>query len=492
MRSGWIAFRRIQRIGGGVLGAILLITLTSCDLLPGREVEAQAPPGGAGSQTPKTKGKSREGPMAVDVAIARQDTLRPPIEYTGTTRPVQEVSLRARAEGQLLDLPVDIGDPVKKGQTLARLDDNLLAGAVNQAEAEWAAQQSAVVTARSRVGNARTDVEQARLSLQQAQGNITRLQNVWNARIEEARLRVQQTTSDATRLETLARQGAVPQQQAEQARTTASQARQTLLDQQAQASQEIAQAQTEAKLAQQVVQSAQSQVEIEQQSITAAQGQLAARQAALGQAQERRSYSTVFSPINGLVLERVTEPGNLVQPGSEILKLGDFSQVKILVEVSELELGNLQVGQSTQVTLDALPNQTFAGQISRISPAADPQARLLPIEITIPNPNGQIGSGLLARVTFSPETAQVVVPETALQAQSEGKATLFVLLEQGPSPRVEARAVTLGQQANGQVEILAGLNPGEFFIARSSGPLKAGDPVNLSVLSETPPKGAAK
>lgn len=498
-----------------LLLAGLAIAAAGCDLLPRSEAEAQAPPGREG----------RGGPTAVDVAIARQGTLEEPIEYTGTTRPVREVSLRAQAEGQLLALTVDIGDAVSQGQTLAQLDDDLLVGAVNQARAERAAQQSEVVGARSRVSSARTQVEQARLSLQQAQGDITRLQNAWRARIEEARLRVRQTSTDAARLESLARQGAISQQQAEQARTTASQARQTLLDQQAQASQEVAQAQTEAQTAQQVLRAAQEQVQIEQQGITAAQGQVAARQAALAQAQERRSYSTLTSPITGLVLERTTEPGNLVQPGSEILRLGDFNQVKVIVQVSELELADLRVGQSAQVKLDAFPDQAFSGRVSRISPAADPQARLLPVEVTIPNPGGRIGSGLLARVTFAPETAQVVVPETALQTQpgrdgqrssgekspqagaperplrgqrpsrpqgsseSPSQATLFVLMERGEQPRVEARAVTVGERANGQVQILRGLQPGERFVARSSGPLKPGAPVKLSVLSETNSQG---
>jgi HlyD family secretion protein len=491
-------FSHIQGAGGWLAGAGMLVALTGCNLVP--EVEAQAP---------ATREGRGGGPPAVDVAIARTGALQTPVEYTGTTRPIREVSLRAQAEGQLLNLNVDVGDAVSQGQTLAQLDDALLAGAVNQAQAERAAQQSEVVGARSRVSSARTQVEQARLALVQAQGDITRLQNSWRARIEEARLRVQQTGADAARLETLARQGAISQQQAEQARTNASQARQTLLDQQAQASQEIAQAQTEAKTAQQVLQAAQEQVQIEQQGIAAAQGQVAARQAALSQARERQSYSTLASPITGLVLERTTEPGNLVQPGSEILKLGDFGQVKVIVQISELELAGLRVGQSAQVKLDAFPDQTFSGQVSRISPAADPQARLLPVEITIPNPEGRIGSGLLARVNFAQaRNQQVVVPETALQTQAERRGsqgggqrpsgqrqdpaadpTLFVLMDRGESPRVEARSVVVGERANGQVELLRGLRPGEQFVVRSSGPLKPGGPVRLSILSETNNQG---
>jgi multidrug efflux pump subunit AcrA (membrane-fusion protein) len=206
----------------------------------------------------------------------------------------------------------------------------------------------------------------------------------------------------------------------------------------------------------------------------------------------------------------------LVQPGGEILKLGDFNQVKVVVSLSELELSKIRVGQSVQVRLDAFGNQSVTGQISRISPAADPTARQLPVEITIPNSNGQMGSGLLARVSFESTTApRVVVPQTALQEAGErggrgageqgskrvgeqgsrgarqqgsnpnsSEGTVFVVAGTSSQAKAQARRVQVGARANGQVEILSGLKPGERFISRSGKPLKEGTPVRLSVLSE--------
>ena len=242
-----------------------------------------------------------------------------------------------------------------------------------------------------------------------------------------------------------------------------------------------------------------------------------AQRAAVAQAGERRSYALVASPINGVVLEKVSEPGNLVQPGGEILKLGDFNQVKVVVSVSELELSKIRVGQSVQVTLDAFGNQYSTGQVSRISPAADPTARQIPVEITIPNSNGRIGSGLLARVNFESTTiSRVVVPETALKEEGEqgsrgarqqgskaarepmntgaeeqrsnpksAEGTVFVVTGEGDQAKVQARRVQVSDRANGKVEIISGLKPGERFVARSGKPLKDGAPVRLSALSET-------
>lgn len=400
--------------------------LTGCGLLSRTEAEAQSQPQG---------GERGGGATAVDVAVASTAALEESLEYTGTTQPVREVSLRSQAEGRLLNLNVDAGDAVRRGQILARLDDALLVTAVSEADAELAALRSEVARAEAQVGNAQARAEQARLELKQAE-------------------------ADATRLQRLAEAGAVTEQEAELAQTAAATARANL-------------------------NSALKQIGTEEQAVAAAKGRVAAQQATVAQNRERQSYALLASPINGVVLERVTEPGNLVTPGSEVLKLGDFSQVKVEVPVSELELANIRVGQAVTVRLDAFADETFSGKVTRISPAADPVARQVPIEVTIPNSDNRIGSGLLARVSFAASgSTPVVVPQTALQGEQE-TATVFVVTGNGNEASVAARAVQIGDRANGKVEILSGLQPGERFVARSARPLQDGDTVRLSVLSET-------
>jgi multidrug efflux pump subunit AcrA (membrane-fusion protein) len=395
----------------------------------------------------------------VDVAIAKTEILEEPIEYIGTTRPVREVSLRAQVEGRLLNLQVDVGNVVKQGQILARLDDSLLVTSVTQSEAELAALQSEVARAQTQVQNAQAQAEQARAELKQAQ-------------------------VDAQRLQSLSQAGAIAKQQAELA-------------------------QTNAATAQQKLNSATAQIATEQQAVAAAKRRVDAQRAAIAQARERQSYTLLASPITGVVVAKVSEPGNLVQPGGEVLRLADFSSVKIVVPVSELALSKIQLGTPVQVRLDAFTNEEITGRVTLISPAADASARQVPVEITIPNSNGRIGSGLLARVSFEPRTQpRVVIPESALQGEGERgrggeresrsnlKSTIqnpkasqvFVVTGEGNQATVQARAVSIGTSANGKVEILSGLQPGERFVTRSEKPLKDGDKVRLSILSKTSQK----
>jgi HlyD family secretion protein len=440
-----------------ILGWLALVgigaTLTSCSTDQKAEAEAQ-------------RGQPESGSVAVDTAVVRTASLQQNLEYTGTTQPYRQVSLRSQVEGQLIDLSVDVGDRVTQGQRLGQLDDKVLSTAVVEAQAEVAAREAEVAQARTQVSNARTQVEDARLKLQQAE-------------------------ADLARFEQLFREGAIPEQQVQTYRTTAGTARQA-------------------------VRSAQEEVRTQQQAVAANQRRVSAQQAIVAREQERQSFSSLVSPVNGYVLQRVIEPGNLAQAGSEILKLGDFSQVKVAVQVSELELGTIRAGQPVQVKLDAFANRQFAGRVTRVSPAADPASRLIPVEVTIPNLRGDISSGLLARVSFSGQSVQrIVVPQTALEtnqdkrsrqqgadkpggsspapSQTDGQnrstattksGTLFVVDQAGDKASAIARQVALGNRLDGRVEITSGLKVGDRIVTRSSRALKNGDPIKPSILSD--------
>lgn len=413
----------------------LLVFSSGCGLLPPGDAQSES----SGFQQQKDKS------VSVDVAVARQGSLEQYTEYVGTTFPVQEVSLRSRVEGQILDLTVDTGDRVEQGQVLARIDDSISASTVVEAEAEVAALRSEVASLEADVNEARAQVEQAKLEFKQAQSN-------------------------AARSSQLVKEGAIAEQRAEIDKTAVGTAEQTL-------------------------KSAQQQVTNRSAAVVAAQRRVAAQEALVAQEQRRQSFTVLNSPVTGSVLERVLEPGNLAQPGNEILRLGDFSQIEVRAQVSELELAGIRVGQTAQVKLDAFPEKTFTGEVTQISLAADATARLIPVEVTIPNRERRIGQGLLARVNFGQQSDQnVVVPETAVQVASEGTkennsnsdtAIIFILNKEGEQATVTAREVKLGDLANSRVEIISGLEPGEEFVIRSSGDLQNGDRVRLSFISES-------
>ena len=424
----------INQLANQLIPTGLLILATGCSQIPPED-----------NQSTSLPVEQQRQAQSVDTAIASQGSLAKQIEYTGTTFPVREVSLRSRIEGQILKLNVDVGDRVEKGQVLVRIDNSINKTAVLEAKAELAALRSEVTSLEADVNQSLTQINQAKITLQQAK-------------------------SDLALSNQLVREGAITKQSAEQAQNAVDNAQQAL-------------------------ESAQQQLVNRSSSVTTAQQRVAAQEAIVVQEQQRKSFTTLTSPITGSILARGLEPGDLAQVGVEMLQIGDFSQIQVQVQISELELNNIRVGQKTQVQLDAFPEQTFTGEVTQISLAADASARLIPVEVTIPNRDARIGRGLLARVNFTQQrNNSIVIPESAIKLATDqtreinnssvDNAIIFIIQESAEQTTVVEREVTLGDRSNSQVEILSGLKPGERFVVRSSGSLQQGDRVRLSILSE--------
>jgi RND family efflux transporter MFP subunit len=364
----------------------------------------------------------------VEVAIARTGSLGGEPEYVGTTLPLQEATIRVQVAGQLKSLAVDVGDQVKKGQPLASVDTNLLKAEVDRAQGELSARQADVTRAQNQSSNAQNHLEEMRIDRQEAQAEVDRIQQ-----LEE--------------------QGAVSFQEAERARRMLKQAEQAFT-------------------------SAQKQVQVEARALEVARTRVATQKTLVAQERERISSTTLVAPISGTVMERGSAAGSLLRPGDRILQLGDFSKVKVLAQVSEMTVPKIRIGQVVQLNLDAFPAEQFTGTVRRISPATDPTARLVPVEVVMANSQGKIGSGLLARVRFSKPSENVIVPLEVVQEKSGASPTVLVVTE---SSTVVVHPVKLGARAEGQVEVLSGLQPGESFIVRSGQPLKEGERVRFTV-----------
>ncbi|MGB3295439.1 MAG: efflux RND transporter periplasmic adaptor subunit [Phormidesmis sp.] len=410
-------------------GLLLPLLMTAgCSLFPSSEAQSGGGRDGADRQS--------DGPVAVKTARAETGSLAGSLTYTGTTQPSQQVTLRAQVAGEIVSLAADRGDIVERGAVLAQLDGDLQTTSVNQARAELSARRAETAQAEVAISDAQAAVVQAQATLDQAQ-------------------------VDAQRLQQLADQGALSQQEAEAAVLAATNA-------------------------QQAVRSAQARVDAQRQATASAADRIDAQQAVVAQTQKQLSYADLRSPLSGVVLARPVDTGDFVESGAAVLELGDLTALTVTVQVSDRDFGRLSLGQPAQVQLDAFPDEgSISGQITQIAPVADPTSRLVPVEVTIPNANGQIGSGSLARVQFAPrQQAQVVVPASALEIGEED--TVFVIEEKGDQAEAIARPVRTGARGQDRMEILSGLEPGEVFVVQSDRPLTSGQAVRLSILSESP------
>ncbi len=199
--------------------------------------------------------------------------------------------------------------------------------------------------------------------------------------------------------------------------------------------------------------------------------------AQLDQVRTRRGYAVVRSPLDGLVLEKLVESGDVVAPQTQLFRIGDNETMVVRVPVSELDVVELSTGDEASIIFDAFPNRVFSGTIRRIFPSADPGSRLVPVEVALDREAATTARpGFLARVTFAlgARSGVRLVPASAIVSGTGGQGIFTV--EQG---HVTRRSVQTGLTSEGQVEVLRGVEEGDTIVITGGSTLRDGSPVRI-------------
>ncbi|HKG91822.1 MAG TPA: efflux RND transporter periplasmic adaptor subunit [Gemmatimonadaceae bacterium] len=141
-----------------------------------------------------------------------------------------------------------------------------------------------------------------------------------------------------------------------------------------------------------------------EQAVEAAEAALAAARSRWAAVAEELSHAVVRSPIAGVVSVRSVGVGDVVQPGAAMFEVLDPSSMRLEAAVPSSQLGALRRGASVAFTVTGYPGRTFTGRVERISPAADPSTRQVPVTITIDNRDGRLVAGLYAEGRIEGET----------------------------------------------------------------------------------------
>ena len=179
----------------------------------------------------------------------------------------------------------------------------------------------------------------------------------------------------------------------------------------------------------------------------------------------------VKSPIRGVVLERLVTPGTTVVPGSPMFVVSDLSTLWAVAELDESHLSRVRAGRSVSVRVAAYPDSVFPGTITFIGDVVNPKTRRITVRATVPNPDGRLKPEMFAMIELgeSEPRAAVVVPSAAIQSV-DGGPVVFVSEGNGT---FRVRHVEVGAEANGGIETVSGLKPGERIAASGSFVLKS-------------------
>ncbi|MFQ5583406.1 MAG: efflux RND transporter periplasmic adaptor subunit [Calditrichia bacterium] len=313
----------------------------------------------------------------------QRGTFQVSVSANGIVKPIDRIEIKSKASGEIVELPVEVGDYVKKGQLIARLDQRDEKAAVEQA---------------------RANLDIAKAELKQAQKTYDRRNKLYQSDLlsEEER----------------------------------------------------------------------DQIEL---SLAVAKGKLVQASSALERAEERLSESIVRAPIDGIILQKYVEEGQIIASGvsnvgggSPIVDIADMSSVYVEAGIDEIDIGRVEVGQPVKVTAEAYPQLEFEGKIVRIAPEAkiEQNVTLFDVIIEVANPEGKLKSGMntAIEITILKKENVLLIPTIALMQPKQAKVKpkfQMVLLKEGDHFRKQK--VKVGVSNFKQVEIVSGLEEGDIL-----------------------------
>lgn len=364
------------------------------------------------------------------------------LQFSARVATLSRVDVGSTLTGRVLEVAVEQGASLKRGDVLARLETDELRAALVQAQAGERQAAARLAGLRS------TGRRAAQAAVAQADSVLAAAQADWQ------------------RTQSLVAKGFLSVARLDEARRA-----------------------TEVARAQQVAAQAQQAANAEQGSeIIQAEAQLALATAATAAARARLAQAVLTAPADARVLARLVEPGQIVQPGRALFSLALAGPLQLVAQVDERYLEQLQVGQPASVLADAFPDRRFAARVLSISPLVDAQRGAIEVKFSLlPAAPAFLREDMTLSVEV--ETARresaLVVPVDALRGDPLA-ATAVVLVES--DGRVEQRTVRLGLRTLDAVEVLEGLRAGDTVLrAGSGGTLAAGSRVRPVIAAESAP-----
>ena len=367
-----------------------------------------------------TRGGTKIDPTKL--AKVEKGDLAKSVVATGKVTPITKVEIKSKASGIVKKLYVDAGDTVKKDQVLAELDRDEIQAQVNSAQAQ-------LLSAEANEKAAQADLKRAEVDSEGV--DIPTLQRAYE------------------RAQDMAKSGVVSA---------------SALDD----------AQRAYILAVNKRDVARAQLVVNKAKVAQAHADVQKSDATLKQLEEQLSYTTIVSPIDGVVLSRDVEMGDAVSSilvlGSAatlVMTIGDTSEVYVKGKVDESDIGKVYLGQPARIRVETFKDKTFTGHVTKISPMGVEKDNVTTFEVrvSINNPGGELKAEMTANaeIILDEHKNVLMIPEGAILYDKDKKASTEV-----PDPKAKDGkrkvALNIGISNGAKTEVLSGLKEGDQVV----------------------------
>jgi RND family efflux transporter MFP subunit len=357
------------------------------------------------TKTESAQARGREAAAKpVKVEVVHQETVRRAVEVVGTLAAVDQVTISSEADGKVSRILADLGDRVTAGQALVEVDHE-------KQQYNYDQQKATLERALAQLGAAdpqhvpeiekTPDVQKANADLAQAKQAFDRATELFKRTL-------------------------VPQQTLDDAATA--------------------------------LQSKRASYDLAVQNAKNLRAGIQASEASMKLADRQLRDTQIRAPFDGYVEKRLVNLGELVKTQMPVMAVVRVDPLKVIAEIPEKMAPWIREGQPVELHVDAYPDRTFIGKVSRISPAVSTATRAFPFEALVPNKDAVLKPGTFARVHIASGKVDDVLtlPYMALQYRY-GVNRVFVI----DGDMLSARELKVGDRVGDRIEIVSGVKAGD-------------------------------
>lgn len=408
---------------------------------------------GCGGNPQEEPTQPQQTARAIEVMKLSKESISNEYTYSGKVAPKEEAQVFSTIAGKIAQTNYEIGDSVKKGAVLFRMDTSDLNNQLNVL-------QASLTAAEASIASAQTNLELANGASMQSQIESAK------AALENAELNYNNAKTNYDNNKVLFDAGILSQTEMDQIQLAYNSAEVTY---------------NQAKESYDLVANkmpAENQRKAED-AYNAAVAQKASIHAQMQSTQKTIGDATVTAPISGVITAKNVVAGTVLSQSSPAYVITDMSKVKIDVAVTQEVINTLSVGQQVNVTLSAVSKEPFVATITTINPAANAQGTY-DVQVELDNGNGVLKVGMLAEVSFTKESAEntIVLPRDCVIEKNE---EVYVFVEEaGKAKKVP---VVTGIDTGETIQIVTGLEEGMNVVTKGQTYLSDGEAVEIAASS---------
>jgi HlyD family secretion protein len=408
----------------------------------------------------------------VQTATVRRGALVATVNAAGNVLSPEEANLSFQTSGRVAKVHVQVGDTVKKGQVLMELDTTDLELSLKTAKANLASSQANLEQVKANLQfalrNAQSNLESSKAALEAAKSKNAQNPNqiiVAKAQLDKAEVALRQAQSAYNQIAWRGDVGMTPQAAELQRATIDYQSALANYQMTLATINDSALKAAQAQYERDVVALEQAQRNLDTQLRTA-QANVERDQIAVEQAQRNIERARIVAPFDGVVAAVNFSVGDTAGTATAVIVV-DLSMLQVKVNIAEIDIAKIKVGQTAQVTLDALVGKTYNATISAISPAATITQGVVnyPVIAIVDNTDGAIKPGMTANLSITVDRRDNVLLVPARAVRSQGNQRIVNVLYKG---QTIATPVTIGLTNDQFAEVISGLLEGDEVIIQTT------------------------